>query len=257
MRECFGVNGVIDYHPKTEMGCGYSLTFEHVKETLGPVEKPKLQEKEVEMIAAHYSITKTRFFGPDITHTFTFSARRKNFNLILKQTHHFSLSSNLGNRGNWPSDILNFPLRICAHHTTDTASRKDKASYAYHWDHRKQVYGHKTCYNTPMLTHAITTAFPIHKRIATSSFFPWLPFFSQPKFAEPAISEENQMNAANEVSPEEGLEHVWWSHSCPTKFKISHNENGKDVTATVWQSIGRNEKSSRVHWRAFCEEGEE
>lgn len=145
------MKGVMSYHPKSEVGSGY--------------------KKEIGMMAAKYSITKTRLFAPDLTHTLTFSARRKNFNLILKQTHNFSLSSQRGNRGIWPNDILNFPLRICAHHTTDTAIWKDKNSNTYHCDHRKQVYSHRTDYDTSMLSHAVTTAFQAHKRIRSVNIF--------------------------------------------------------------------------------------
>lgn len=35
MKESFGVIGILDICPKTALGTGYILTFEHVKEALG------------------------------------------------------------------------------------------------------------------------------------------------------------------------------------------------------------------------------
>jgi hypothetical protein len=235
-RECFGVKGIIDYFPKDAAG-GYTLTFEHVKEALGPVLDTYCQE-EIEMMSAHYTLLKRRTFAPTIKHTLDFSARRIGRQLVLKHSHRFSLSSKVGG-GLWPQDILSFPIQICPHHTTSTEIFKEKNIHPFPCNDIP-AHGHLTYYNNPMLTYAITSSFPAHKRI-TTSYLNRL-WFLRPKFRKPAISEKNQMNTKREK------DNIWWCRSCPTKFRVGYEREGQEVVVTVWQDLGRNEGTARTNW---------
>jgi len=180
------------------------------------------------MMNGDYSVKKSRgYFSPAIKYDLTFSARRVGKPLVFKHEHRFGLDTK-SKRGLWPSDILSFPLRICPHHTTCSSIGKDT---------HKRTWPYRPFYNGPLLTHAINSAFPAHKRYQT-----WF-WFLRPKFREPTMTEENQMNEPHREGD------LWWCRSCPTKLIVWLEED--ELVVTVWQSFGTTEEGARWAWSAL------
>jgi hypothetical protein len=219
------------------------LLFEHVNRALGPVLDVYPQE-EIDMLAGQYNSYHKRFLGPRVDWTVEFSGRRVGKDLVFKREHRFSTKGWMGRRGLRPIDILDLPLRVCAHHTTSSrVCSDDDSGHAPYWDQYKRRWLRDTWLNGPMLTHAVTSVFPAHERSTFS--YKNLLWFLRPKFRSAAISEENQMMA------EKNTLYLWWCRSCPTKFRIEYKDEGREVVITVWQCLGSEAQSAKANWNAL------
>jgi hypothetical protein len=237
---CLIKGGVIDWFPRDE-NKGYTLVWKHIKKAFDTQEKPSFvnQNLEIEIptlsypnLHHTYSIQQMRKLKTT-TYTITFGAYYINYNMVLKHEHHFTAAWLTAN------DVIDFPLRICPHLTTSTASwgggsRVDpRQPYAHsHYNPKRRVWyvPSQRKGNGPMLTHAINQAFPKHKRHAGTT--------GERRFREPYAREESQMFEKREPSD------FWWCRSCSTKFRVAFGEEG-GLKVTVYQNLGENESVAK------------
>jgi hypothetical protein len=240
-KSCLGQGGVIDYLPH------YSLVFEHIQQALKLSEfsvAPKVSGPQIDLLAGNHTTDESL-----CSYTLLSSARRFDRSLILRHDHIIrSNASDLAspkrgksakarNTSLLASTVISLPLRLCPHQTTSLASPPPTRWTSF------------SSRNSPLLTHAIASAFPADLRGA-------LPHSSV--FRDLTPLEQEQVAAADA-----GEEVVWRCRGCPTKFRAVYKGEaegggkGGEVVVTAWHSFGKDEAAASNYWKMFVRrEGE-
>jgi hypothetical protein len=128
--------------------------------------------------------------------------------------------------------ILAFTFNICPHLST-VGSKPSKTGFvlADGWSFIKPAQR-----NSPLLTHAINTAFPAGKRVSVKAM--------KGRFRDPYAREESQMVLDRKPGD------YWWCRSCATKFRITYTPSPEQesLTLDVYHDFGA---SSVVAMRNF------
>jgi hypothetical protein len=192
---------LIDYFAQVKddaTGTGYSLVFPHINGVF-------IHPSSAKTLSANVTVTTNQNFK----YTLESSASWINHNLVLRHLHTFSPGSSTASLR--LDDLLNLPLQLCAHQST-TRDLPVKQRYT---PDRPAI--------SPVLTHAICSAFPPEKRT------------NVPKasvFRAPSPLEQKQMAAADEG---EGV--IWKCRGCTTKYHVAFVKG--DVLITTWHCFGR------------------
>ncbi|KAL2810305.1 hypothetical protein BJX63DRAFT_402319 [Aspergillus granulosus] len=218
---CFGYEATIDYWPQTEQG-GYSIVWPHIQQTFEERSPDVVNSCPIGRFNGDFTI-----YAGSVDYQLRSSARWIDRSLILMQEYRLS---NCTRAFLQAVDVLTLPLRICAHLTTATAPPKGQAE--------RWRTAAKAVPNSPLLTHAIATAFPTHLRgtVAESS-----------SFRNPAPTEETQMRTG-EGDPD----FIWWCRSCPTKFKVEYQaKHGGELVVDAWYYFGKELYRTVDYWKWF------
>ncbi|OJJ08572.1 hypothetical protein ASPVEDRAFT_156198 [Aspergillus versicolor CBS 583.65] len=209
---CLGQTASMDYWPQMPTG-GYSIIFPHIEQAF---QKPSgVQSTPIDMFAgdftAHLESTDYRLIS---------SASWIERGLVLKQEYRLRSSTGLLKA----VDVTSLPFRICAHLSTTTSTPPESR-------HTKRQVP-----NGPLLTHAISTAFPENLRLGVAS----------PKtFRPPSPAEQAQIAA----SAQKG--HIWRCRSCPTKFRVEYSGSSNELLVTAWHFFGKELYKALEYWKMF------
>ncbi|KAL2793499.1 hypothetical protein BJX66DRAFT_225043 [Aspergillus keveii] len=217
-QSCFGSDATIDYWPQLEEG-GYSIVWPHIQRAFEERLPGVVDSGTIELFDGELTVK-----AGSVNYTLRSSAHWIKRNLVLQQE--YRLSSRQGVLQ--AVDVTSLPLRICAHHTTATTP-PTPPSVRHH--------AAKPVPNSPLLTHAIATAFP-------SNLSKKLP---KADFRDPAPSEATQMRTGA-GDPE----FIWRCRSCPTKFRVAHSpENGGELIVNAWYCFGSEIHRAVDYWKWF------
>jgi hypothetical protein len=214
---CMSQWAAVDYFPQVrdeEQEGGYSLLHVHIQ---GVFDKRETDASAVDILSGKYSTSKNAAFNYDLLS----SASWINNRLVLQHTHLFRPKSRTPVK---LADVLALPVRLCPHHSTTTV-KAENARY---------VGTHRT--NTPLLTHAITTAFPPTQRTGVPK---------ASAFREAAPSDQRQMDRADA-----GEDMVWMCRGCPTKFKVMMENDGA-LKIVTWHCFGADLLHASKYWGWF------
>ncbi|KAL4864076.1 hypothetical protein BDV12DRAFT_205920 [Aspergillus spectabilis] len=213
---CLGQSGTIDIWPQTAEG-GYSLVYTHIEEAFEFKCTGLRMSEGIDLFTGDFTVP----LGA-ASYRLSSSARWVEQNLVLRQEHRLRRATESPLQA---VDITSLPFRVCAHLTT-TTSPPPEAQRA------------NISRNGPLLTHAISSAFPgtLRRGVADLS-----------TFRKPAPTEETQM-ASGQVNED----FVWQCRSCPTKFCVQYiNRNGGELVVTVWHCFGKELYKAQDYWRMF------
>lgn len=149
------------------------------------------------------------------------SARWIGRGLVLKQEHRLRSST-----GSLQSiDVTTLAFHICAHLSTTTSPPPTRR-------HTKRQDP-----NGPLLTHAISTAFPRNFRRGIAG----------PKtFRPPSPAEQAQITAS---AHNKG--YIWRCRSCPTKFRVEYCSSNNRLDVTEWYFFGKELYKALEYWKMF------
>jgi hypothetical protein len=193
---------------------GYSLLHPHIQEVF---DKRETDASAIDILSGQYSTSTHAAFNYDLLSSASWIDSR----LVLQHTHLFRPKARAPVK---LADVLALPVRLCPHNSTTTA-RAESARY---------VGTHRT--NAPLLTHAITTAFPPKQRTG-------VPKTSALRDAAPL--DQKQMDRADA-----GEDVVWKCRGCPTKFKVTMENDGALKIAT-WHCFGADLLRANKYWEWF------
>jgi len=212
---CMSQWAVVDYFPQVrdeEQERGYSLLHAHIKEVF---EKRVTEPAAIKLLSGEYATTIHPAFDYDLVSLASWVDNR----LVLQHTHLFRPKSRTPIK---LEDILALPVRLCPHNSTTTETT-EKARYV----------GKSTTSNAPLLTHAITTAFPPNQRTGLAK---------PSAFRNATPSEQEQMDRADA-----GEDVLWKCRGCTTKFKIAMaKEGGLEITS--WHCFGADLLHANKYW---------
>jgi hypothetical protein len=193
----------IEYFPQVREDGerSYSLLFTHIKQVF---ENKGPNPSAVDLLSGNYLSTKHGMFN----YSLSSSASWINNNLILRHIH--TLSPKTAQIPLRAADILALPLQLCPHHSTTTK----EPPKARHTHHRAQ--------NSPMLTYAISKAFPAAMRDDVPG---------SNHFRNPTPLEQQQINACDR-----GESVIWRCRGCTTKFRVEMV--GGRLVVTTYHCLG-------------------
>ncbi|KAL2837248.1 hypothetical protein BJY01DRAFT_258445 [Aspergillus pseudoustus] len=220
-QSCFGFEATIDSWPQTEHG-GYSIVWPHIQQTFEARGADAVNSPPLELFEGDFSIR-----AGTVNYRLISSARWIDRNLVLEQEYRVSSAVTKGPLQ--AADVTSLPLRVCAHLTTATAPPKGQPAP------RKAA---QAVPNGPLLTHAITSAFPVSLRRNVPA---------SKTFRAPRPSEETQMT---EGEGDPGF--IWRCRSCPTKFKVEYvSQSGGELVVRAWYSFGKEVYRAVDYWKWF------
>jgi hypothetical protein len=198
---------------------GYSIVWPHIQQAFVERGPGVVDSGPIELFDGDFTIQ-----AGGVNYSLRSSAAWVRKNLVLQQE--YRLSSTKG--ALQAVDVTTLPLRICAHHTTATTP-PTPPSVRHH--------AAKPVPNSPLLTHAITTAFPsdLSKKLPKAGF------------RDPAPSEATQMNtgAGDPDFP-------WRCRSCPTKFRVAYStEKNGELIVNAWYCFGSEIHRAVDYWKWF------
>lgn len=213
---CFGQDAMIDYLPQDALH-GYNPVFQHIANA---IEESKDFAKKgavgplIDSLYGSFTIVRG-----DIIWSLESSAQRIDGSLLLKHVHTFW--SPKRRRLN-PADLLALPIRLCPHQSTTTAAPA-RSNY---------LRGKCRELNNSLLTHVINAELVGPDRVPSkiSSFRPLTP------------SEKAQVSAM-----QEGDAPYWRCRSCPTKYRVQHQE--QMLSITTWHCFGRDLYHAGKYWK--------
>ncbi|KAK3201539.1 hypothetical protein GRF29_185g1274675 [Pseudopithomyces chartarum] len=179
---------------------GYSLLHPHIE----AVFQARETESALSLLEGNYETASNPFFS----YAFTSSASWIENRLVLKHTHAFRPPAR--ETLSIPK-LLSLPLRLCPHLSTLTSSPE------------KGLYLKGQTLNSPLLTHALVSAFPPAHRTGAPK---------ASAFRSPTSSEAKQMEMADA-----GGDVTWRCRGCTTKFKVGTGEGGS-LEMTAWYCFG-------------------
>lgn len=188
---CMSQWAIIDYIPQVrdpDQEHGYSLLHPHIEQVF---HDRATDPASTASLAGHYKTSVHPSLDYELASSASWIAER----LVLHHTHTFHP------RGRAPLELkhlLALPVRLCPHLSTVT-SAPEKGQY---------VKGHTA--NSPLLTHALASAFPPRQRTG-------LPKASV--FRDPTASEQKQMDKAD-ADAHAGEPYTWTCRGCTTKFQV-------------------------------------
>ncbi|KAL3492309.1 hypothetical protein BJX62DRAFT_203188 [Aspergillus germanicus] len=217
-QSCFGIEATIDYWPQLEQG-GYSIVWPHIQNAFEERGPGIVDSGPIELFDGDFTIQ-----AGGVNYSLRSSAAWVRKNLVLQQE--YCLSSTKG--ALQAVDVTTLPLRLCAHHTTATTPPTAPSV---------RQHAAKPVPNSPLLTHAIITAFPsvLSKKLPKADF------------RDPAPSEATQMkNGAGDP------DFLWRCRSCPTKFRVAYTpEKGGQLVVLAWYCFGSEIHRAVDYWKWF------
>ena len=143
--------------------------------------------------------------------------------MVLQHTHTFQSKTKTLLQ---PTDLLELPLQLCAHHSTTKSQSAEN-----HYTSRNKI-----TQNGPLLTHAIIAAFPQTQRSLPSKVN---------DFRTPTPLEQEQMDKANA-----GEDVIYKCRGCPTKYHVLRQDNGT-LSINTWHYFGRDLYHASRYWVWF------
>ncbi|TVY64275.1 hypothetical protein LSUE1_G008842 [Lachnellula suecica] len=210
---CLGPWGTINYLPHDELG-GYNLVWEHVLEARQSLTPESMDEPgpRIEFLDGDFTVRHDR-----LNYRLRSAGRQMGKHVVLKHEHIF-----YGTSPQSPlrvADIINLPVRLCAHQTTST-QKPEPGRYT------------KSKLPNSLLCHSISAVIPAALRTG-------IPVAS--KFSTPTSIEKRQMDAA--VS-------LWSCRACPTKWRVRYSGVGAgEFRFTAWHSLGDTAYRAQEYFR--------
>ena len=213
---CFGQYAMIDYLPHDDFH-GFNPVFSHISEAMTASEEFAAKKSHgplIDTLLGDFTVEKR-----NITWRLQSSGQRTDGNLIVKHIHTLQAKAE---KSLLAVHLLSLPIRLCPHQSTST-SLPERSRY---------IKGAEL--NGPLLTHAITSAFP-----ATAQ-----PSVSLDALKNPTPSEQEQISSA-----QAGEDIFWRCRSCPTKYQVHYSANTMVITS--WHNFGRDAYHASKYWTWF------
>ncbi|KAF2451010.1 hypothetical protein P171DRAFT_516750 [Karstenula rhodostoma CBS 690.94] len=222
---CMSQWAVVDYFPQVrdeQQEGSYSLLHAHIHDVFNRRDGDP-DPKAADLLAGNYSTAQ----HPDFTYALASSARWIDNRLVLRHTHVFRAKP----RGPLNlAAVLALPLRLCAHMST-TTEKADRARYV----------GTHTA-NTPLLTHAIASAFAPGRQSGGAPSY----LDNTTLFRKVTPLEQKQIDSADA-----GEDVVWKCRGCPTKFKVAVGDDGGALEIVTWHCFGADLLHADKYWEWF------
>ncbi|KAJ4296823.1 hypothetical protein N0V90_006871 [Kalmusia sp. IMI 367209] len=191
---CMSQWAVVDFFPQVrdeDQKEGYSLLHPHIQEVF---DKRGIDPSTISLLSGNYATSKNPGFDYELASSAAWIKDR----LVLQHTHIFRPKSRTALK---VTDILMLPVRICPHISTSTSAPP------------KSRYLPTRPANSPLLTHAIAAAFPLHQRSGVPK---------PSTFRDPTPLEKKQLDRADAGDFREGKRRakdnelaLFWSGSVP------------------------------------------
>ncbi|KAK4221466.1 hypothetical protein QBC38DRAFT_504883 [Podospora fimiseda] len=218
--KCFGPKGTIDYLPfAAGYKTGYSLVWDHIRHVIETI--PQAPQEEEKKDISYLSGEFETLYPLKIVYNLCTSAYRLNQNLILKHQHKFRALNN--RHAILPWEVLNLPLRICPHQSTVSRGPPHKP------DMRRK--GGEDL-NSPLFTLTILNAFSGDNT----------GYLKNKEFKKLTAGEQKDL----EDSAAQG--HVFQCRSCPTRWKVSHDDRKGELVVTAWHCFYEDILSAAKVW---------
>ncbi|KAL4937742.1 hypothetical protein BDV06DRAFT_202286 [Aspergillus oleicola] len=257
-RNCFHEDPVIDFWPRDETtGAGYSLVFRHLSTAFQhhasfvrnsctcmglrcPGHNPPSKTDPGAVFAGDFTFVPQ---GGNVQYRLVSEGAWSNGGLVIMQQHR--LKSAVAGVPLTAAGVRSLLLRVCAHLSTTTAPPPEV---------EQGRSGYRV--NGPMLSHAVTMAFPENLRGGELDYS---------VFRRPTPAEMEQYRAAEQsASPPDSTQlpdrksYVWRCTACPTKFRVEYvageesNGEGAELVVTAGHFFGRLLSDTSKFWKMFA-----